>query len=112
MFGSGGVRKGAAEGERLLHLLLPDPLLLLQSLICTDDGKILYHSRMCLRGKLSGQPKLIKLQAAGAASSNNNDPNITYAEMCVQQILDYVIKTFCPLGRYEWKISFYQSKLE
>lgn len=33
-------------------------------------------------------PKPIKLKAAAAASSNENDFNINYAEMCVQQILD------------------------
>lgn len=36
------------------------------------------------------QPKLIKLKAAGAPSSNNNGPNINYSEMCVQQILDFL----------------------
>lgn len=34
------------------------------------------------------QPKLLKLKAAGAASSSQNDFNINDAEMCVQQILD------------------------
>lgn len=34
------------------------------------------------------QPQLIKLKAAGAASSNKKDFIINYAEMCAQQILD------------------------
>lgn len=40
VFGSGGARKWTAKGEWLLHLLLPDLLLLLQSFICTEKSPV------------------------------------------------------------------------
>lgn len=55
VFGSGRMREWIAEGERLLHLLLPDLLLPLQSLIWRKESSIITRAKINVSLKLQAK---------------------------------------------------------